>query len=161
MRVTMFRKAYSVGGVLLQSEFLTQFYVIAASMFTTTGKEVAGAANAEVMPTTVQNVEFFSAVHAANGVFVIPPTILILICLSLGARYPWRTTGLTVLLLPLLVIQFALAVVGFLGVPAVAGLHGINALILVALGGWLTWRNWAFGQRATAAHLASGSVESP
>ena len=32
----MFRKAYSVGGVLLLIEFLTQFYVIAASMFTTT-----------------------------------------------------------------------------------------------------------------------------
>jgi hypothetical protein len=29
-------------------------------------------------------------------------------------------------------------------VPIVSGLHGVNALILIGLGGFLTGRNWAF-----------------
>jgi len=130
-------------------------------MFTTTAKDVADVSNSEITTAAVQNVELFSAVHAVIGVFIIPPTILILVGLSFGARYSWRTTGLTGLLLLLLVVQFALAVFGFLGVPAVAGLHGINALALVGLGGWLTWKNWAFGHRAAAAQVASGPAESP
>ncbi len=159
--MNIFRKAYSVGGLLLLLEFLTQFYVIAASMFTTTARQVAGATNAEVTTTAVQNVEPFSAVHAVNGVFIIPATILILVGLSFGARYPWRTTVLTALLLVLIAVQFALAVVGFLGVPAIAGLHGINALVLVGLGGWLTWTNWAFGRRAPATPVAIRPAEAP
>ncbi len=161
MRVNTFRKAYSVGGVLLLLEFLAQFYVIAASMFTTTAGQIAEQTSGEVTTPVVQNVEPFSAVHAVNGVFVIPATILILVGLSFGARYPWRTTGLTALLLVLMVVQFALAVVGFLGVAAVAGLHGINALVLVGLGGWLTWNNWVFRRRAPAAQAAIRPAEAP
>jgi hypothetical protein len=39
-------------------------------------------------------------------------------------------------------------------VPVVSGLHGVNALILIGLGGFLTGRNWAFrrgSQTATPA----------
>ena len=159
--MNLFRKAYSVGCVLLLLEFLTQFYIIAASMFTTTARQIAEATNADVTTTAVQNVEPFSAVHAVNGVFIIPSTILILIGLSFGARYPWRTTVLTALLLVLMAVQFGLAVVGFQGVPAVGGLHGINALVLIGLGGWLTWKNWAFGRRALATPVAIRPAEAP
>ena len=81
--------------------------------------------------------------------------------LSFGAYYPWRTTVLTALLMGLMVVQFALAVIGFLGVPAVGGLHGINALVMVGLGGWLTWKNWAFGRRAPATPVAIRHAEAP
>ena len=68
---------------------------------------------------------------------------------AFGSRYPWRTTILTALLFVLLFIQALLASLG--GTPVLAGLHGINALILVGLGGFLTGRNWAFGRRAESA----------
>ena len=161
MRVTMFRKAYSVGGVVLLLEFLTQFYVIAASMFTSMSRQIAEVTNADVATSALENVEPFTAVHAVNGVFIIPATILILIGLSFGARYRWRTTVLTALLVVLMVVQFALAVVGFLGVPAIGGLHGINALVMVGLGGWLTLKNWAFGRRAAALPVAIRHAEAP
>ena len=60
----------------------------------------------------------------------------------------------------LLAVQFALAVVGFLGVAGVAGLHGINALVMFGLGGWLTWKNWAFRRRG-AAIVADASSSRP
>ncbi|HEV2414446.1 MAG TPA: hypothetical protein VGX27_06525, partial [Candidatus Dormibacteraeota bacterium] len=56
---------------------------------------------------------------------------------------------LTAVLFVLLVIQSALA---YTGIPLVAGLHGVNALLLIGLGGYLTGRNWAFARgRSTAA----------
>lgn len=141
-----FRKAYSVVGAVLLLEFLAQFYVIAVSMFDTLAKQMPFANNPDVTQAAAQEVDVFAAAHAVSGIFIIPPTVLILIGLSFGARYPWRTTILTALLLLLLVIQFALAVIGFLGVPLVAGLHGINAILLVGLGTYLVTRNWAFGR---------------
>jgi hypothetical protein len=48
---------------------------------------------------------------------------------------------LTIVLFVLLVIQSFLA---YVNVPIVSGLHGVNALILIGLGGFLTGRNWAF-----------------
>jgi hypothetical protein len=143
--VSIFRKAYSVFGVLLLLEFLAQFYVIAATIFTIAAK--ADAKNAEVIKTAVHNADGFAGVHAINGTLVIPITILILIGLSFGARYPWKTTGLTALLFLLLAIQYGLAIAGFSGLAAVGGLHGVNALILTGLGIYLVARNWAFGRR--------------
>jgi hypothetical protein len=146
-----FRKAYSVIGAVLLLEFLTQFYVIAAAMFITVAKEIADVQNGVVTHTPVHDVEFFAGVHAVTGIFIMPPTLMILIAVSIAARYPWRTTGLTAVLLALLVVQFLLAVVGFMGGAAVAGLHGINALLMVGLGIWLVIRNWAFRHKAAVA----------
>lgn len=149
-----FRKAYSVVGAVLLLEFLTQFYVIAAAMFTTVAREIAGGQNGAVTYTPVHQVEFFAGVHAVTGTFVVPPTLLILIALSIGARHPWRTTGLTGVLFVLLLVQFLLAVVGFLGGAAVAGLHGINALLMVGLGIFLVTRTWAFRRQVAAASVS-------
>jgi hypothetical protein len=41
------------------------------------------------------------------------------------------------------------------GVGAVGGLHGVNALIMIGLGGYLTWRNWAFRRGADSAATAA------
>ena len=57
---------------------------------------------------------------------------------------PGKTTGLSALLFLLVVLQLALANIGFSGAALVGGLHGLNALLLVGLALWLVWRRWAF-----------------
>jgi hypothetical protein len=52
---------------------------------------------------------------------------------------------MTAVLFALLLLQVILARVG---VPVVSGLHGLNALIMVGLGGYLVGTSWAFGRRA-------------
>lgn len=145
------RKAYSVVGVLLMVEILAQFYFMAGALFTIwfapdEEKSVAKALDS-AMP--------FAALHDINGALLIPITILVLIGLSFGARYSWRTTGLTAALFGLMVLQAALAIAGFSGLTLIASLHAINALVLVAFAGWTVRRNWAFGPRAALA--AQGS----
>ena len=129
-------------------EFLAQFYTIASSGFIKVANEIANAGNAGIATMAVQDVELFAAAHAVIGVFIVPMTIGVLIGLAFGARYPRRTTVLTAMLLLLWVVQFALAFVGFLGIAALAGLHGINALAMVGLGSYLVKSNWAFGSHA-------------
>ena len=47
----------------------------------------------------------------------------------------------------LLVVQSTLA---NMGIPILGGLHGVNALVMIGLGGYLTGSNWAFGSRTQA-----------
>jgi hypothetical protein len=49
---------------------------------------------------------------------------------------------LTGVLLVLLIVQSLLAGLGT--APFVQGLHGVNAIVMIGLGGFLTGRNWAF-----------------
>ena len=91
-----------------------------------------------------KNADSFAGLHALNG-YLVGINILILIGLSFGSRYPWRTTILTAVLFVLLFLQIILARTP---APALAALHGINALILIGLGGYLTGSHWAFGRRA-------------
>jgi hypothetical protein len=134
-----FAKAYSAFGVLLLLELFAQFYFIAAAV-------IPIAAPLTIDITLRSTYDTFSALHGINGTFVIPATILVLILLSLAARHPWKTTGLTALFLLLLVLQFALALIGFQhsDLAPIAGLHGLNALLLVGLALRLTWQRWAF-----------------
>ena len=144
-------KMYSVVGALLLLEFLAQFYTIASSGFTTVASEIANVASPTwVASAAVHEIDPFGAAHAVIGVFIVPMTILALIGLSFGARYPRKTTVMAALLFLLWVVQFALAFVGFLGVAALAGLHGINALVMVGLGIYLVKSNWAFWPQAPA-----------
>ena len=137
--MTVFRKAYSIVGALLMLQFLAQFYFIAAAIFTIVG---AGD-NAQSVYDAFQRADPFAGLHALDG-YLTGITILVLIALSFGTRYPRRTTVLTALLFLLLVLQVVLARVG---IPVVSALHGLNALVLVGLGGYLTGRNWAFRQQ--------------
>jgi hypothetical protein len=59
--------------------------------------------------------------------------------------------GITALLLLPLVLQFALALIGFQhsDLAPIAGLHGLNALLLVGLALRLTWQHWAFWRGVT------------
>jgi hypothetical protein len=66
--------------------------------------------------------------------------------LSFASRYPWRTTIMIAVLFLLLLLQVVLA---HTPLVALAALHGVNALILIGLGGYLTGRHWAFGHRAS------------
>jgi hypothetical protein len=67
---------------------------------------------------------------------------LVLVALSFGARLSWRMKGLTGLLFALMLIQ---AVIPYPPLPAwMSALHGVNALLLVALTVYLGVRNWAF-----------------
>ena len=141
--MNIFRKAYSVAGVVLMLQFLLQLYFIASALFTI----ISANDNAKDVYSAFKNADTFAGLHAING-DLIALTILVMIGCSFGSRYPWRTTILTAVLFVLLVIQAFLA---HTGIPALSGLHGVNALILIGLGGYLTGRNWAFGRRAANA----------
>jgi hypothetical protein len=134
--LSIFRRAYSVVGAILMLQFLAQLYFIAAAIFTI----VNANDNEKDVYAAFKNADNFAGLHAING-DLIGLTILVMIGLSFGSRYPWRTTILTGVLFVLLVIQSVLA---HTGIPALSGLHGLNALIMVGLGGYLTGRNWAF-----------------
>jgi hypothetical protein len=146
---------YSVIGALLLLEFLAQFYTIASSGFTSVADKIANAGNPSAA-SAVDELDLFAAAHAVNGVFVVPITILALIILSFGGRYPRKTTVMVALLFLLWVVQFALAFVGFLGVAALAGLHGINAVVMLGLGIYLVRSNWAFWSQAPAPTQPNG-----
>jgi hypothetical protein len=135
--VSIFRKAYSVAGVVLMVQFALQLYLIAAAAL-----DIFSANdNAMDVYSAFKNADTFAQLHRLNGDLA-ALTILIMVGCSFGSRYPWRTTLLTALLFVLLVLQSVLAALG--STPVVAGLHGINALILIGLGGSLIARNWAF-----------------
>ena len=170
-----FRKAYSVLGLLLLLEILIQFYYIAAAIFTIAAKP--DRTTAEVMLGAVHGAEGFLGAYPLiwdplvflNGILAIPITVVILIGLSFGARYPWRTTGLTAMLFLVLVFDWAIGL-GLFGAPnfrgdcvaalceptkadlpgqtVVALLGYVNALTLTGLGIYLVVRNWAFRRHA-------------
>lgn len=141
--VGFFRKAYSVAGVVLMVQFVLQLYLVAAGMLAIFNAND----NANDVYSAFKTADNFAGVHRVNG-DLIGLTILVMVGCSFGSRYPWRTTILTAVLFVLLVIQSALASTG--GIPLLAGLHGVNALLLIGLGGYLTGRNWAFGRRRSA-----------
>jgi hypothetical protein len=145
--MSTFRKAYSVFGAILMVQFALQLYLIAAAAL-----DIYNANdNAKDVYSAFKNADTFVGLHRLNGDLT-ALTILIMVGLSFGSRYPWRTTILTAVMFVLLVIQSTLAYSG--GVPLVAGLHGVNALILIGLGGFLTGRNWAFRRQAEGAPTA-------
>jgi hypothetical protein len=134
--MNIFRKAYSVAGVVLMVQFFAQLYFVAAAIFTI----FQANDNAKDIYSAFKNADTFAGLHRTNG-DLIGLTILVMIGCSFGARYPWRTTILTVVLFLLLIAQSVLA---YTGIPILSGLHGVNALVMVGLGGFLTGRHWAF-----------------
>jgi Family of unknown function (DUF6220) len=134
--VSIFRKAYSVAGAVLMLQFLIQLYLIAAAIFTI----VNANDSAKDVYSAFKNADSLGQAHRANG-DLMALTILIMVGCSFGSRYPWRTTIMTGVLFVLLVVQSLLA---NSGLPLLAGLHGVNAIVMIGLGGYLTGRNWAF-----------------
>ena len=144
--MSIFRKAYSVAGAVLMLQFLLQLYLIATAIFTI----VNANDNAKDVYSAFKNADNFTSAHRANG-DLMALTILVMIGCSFGARYPWRTTILTAVLFVLLVIQSTLA---YTGIPVLSGLHGVNAIVMIGLGGFLTGRNWAFRRSTDRAPTA-------
>ncbi|MDQ6880254.1 MAG: DUF6220 domain-containing protein [Candidatus Dormibacteraeota bacterium] len=146
--MSIFRKAYAVFGGLLMLQFLLQLYFIAGAIFTI----VNANDNAKDVYAAFKNADGFAGLHALNG-YLVGINIIIMLGLSFGSRYPWRTTIMTAILFVLLLLQIVLARAPL---APLAGLHGINALILIALGGYLTVSNWAFGRRAAVISASAG-----
>src|SRR6266567_3471263 len=142
--LSIFRKAFSVACVVLMFQFFAQLYLVAAAVLTIFQADD----NAEDVYSAFKSADTFAGLHRANG-DLIALTILVMIGCSFGARYPWRTTILTAVLFLLLIIQSILA---YTGIPALSGLHGVNALVMIGLSGYLIGRHWAFrtGSAATA-----------
>jgi hypothetical protein len=141
--MNIFRKAYSVAGAILMLQFLLQLYFIAAAATTIYGADD----NSKSVYSAFKNADTYASLHLLNaGVMYL--TILALIICSFGSRYPWRTTILTAVLLIQILLQ---SVFAHTGIPVVGGLHGVNALIMIGLGGYLTGRNWAFRPAEKAA----------
>jgi Family of unknown function (DUF6220) len=134
--VSAFRKAYSVAGAVLMVQFVAQLYLVAAALLTI----FQANDNAYDVYSAFKTADTFAGVHRANG-DLMAVTILVMVGCSFGSRYPWRTTILTAVLFLLLVLQSILA---YTGIPLLSGLHGVNALIMIGLGGYLTGRHWAF-----------------
>jgi hypothetical protein len=146
--VTIFRKAYSVFGALLMLQFFLQLYFIAGTIFTI----ITADDNAKSVYAAFKDADGFAGLHAING-YLVGINILILLGLAFGSRFPRRTIMMTAVLLVLLILQIVLA---RLPIPALAALHGINALILVGLGGYLVGSTWAFGRRAAVTSTEAG-----
>jgi hypothetical protein len=133
-----FRKAYSIVCVVLMLQYVLQLYLIAAAIFTVTH---ANDSESDIYAAFKQADSGFLPVHQANGDLAAILT-LVLLALSFGARLPWRTTGLTGALVVLMLIQ---AVIPYPPLPAwFSALHGVNALLLMGLTGYLLVSNWAF-----------------
>lgn len=141
--VGIFRKAYSVAGLVLMLQFVAQLYLVAAALLTI----FQANDNAKDVYSAFKTADTFAGIHRANG-DLMAVTILVMVGCSFGSRYPWRTTILTAVLFVLLVIQSILA---YSGITLLSGLHGVNALIMIGLGGYLTGRNWAFRRGREAA----------
>jgi hypothetical protein len=134
-----FAKAYSAFGVILLLELCAQFYFIAAAVIP------IAAPLTLAFPSDQTSYNTFSVLHGLNGTFLVPFTIVVLVLIAFAARHPWKTTLLTALLLFLVILQFVLTL-GFQHpeLAPVAGLHGLNALVIVGLALRLTWQRWAF-----------------
>ena len=142
--MSTFRKAYSVAGAVLMIQFVAQLYFVAVALLTI----FQANDNAKDVYAAFKNADTFAGLHRDNG-DLIGITVLVMLGCSFGARYPWRTTILTAVLFVLLVIQSILA---YTGIPLLSGLHGVNALIMIGLGGYLTGRNWAFRPAESSAN---------
>jgi Family of unknown function (DUF6220) len=146
--MSIFRKAYSVAGAVLMLQFAVQIYLIAAAAIAIFNAND----NAKDVYSAFKTADRFASAHRANGDLA-ALTILVMIGCSFGARYPWRTTIMTAVLFVLLVVQSALAGAG--SIPLLAGLHGVNALVMIGLGGYLTSSKWAFRRSPDQAPKAS------
>ncbi len=124
-------------------QFVAQLYFVATALLTI----FQANDNAKDVYSAFKTADTYAGLHRANG-DLMAVTILVMVGCSFGARYPWRTTIMTAILFVLLIVQSILA---YTGIPLLSGLHGVNALIMIGLGGYLTGRNWAFGRAAGVA----------
>ena len=142
-----FRRAYTIAGVVLMVELALQFYLIAAAAWSVWGATPSsGDATSSQIFAGFKIGDNFASLHALVGTLLIPLTMLVMIGLAFGARHSGRVKWMTAGLFGLMVIQ---ALLGFFGGlqstvgSAIAGLHGLNAMAIVALKFYLLRATWA------------------
>jgi hypothetical protein len=69
--------------------------------------------------------------HGAIGMLVMPFLSLLLLIVSFFAKVP-RGITLALIIFGTVILQIMLALVGF-GIPAIGALHGVNAIVILAL----------------------------
>ncbi|NUT33262.1 MAG: hypothetical protein HOV79_09325 [Hamadaea sp.] len=92
------------------------------------------------------------AIHAINGMMIIPLLALILLIISFFTRIPGAVKN-AVLVLVLVALQITLGLLGH-GTPILGALHGLNAFILVGAA-------LAAARRTNAAPMAATGVSEP
>jgi hypothetical protein len=94
--------------------------------------------------------------HIGFGYIIFLASVVLLL-LALGARVG-RPRIWEVLAVPLLVVlQIAIFAWGGEEQPILGAFHGVNALVIFALTGWLTWQEWR-GPRREPAVAADGGA---
>jgi hypothetical protein len=132
-------QAFSVISALLVADLIVQFFLAGAAIFTfMLGFQDNSPASA--YKDAAHNMDFWWMVHVGNAALIFL-LILLMLILSFVTRKPWKVTGLIALFIPLLFLQSLFVH----GVPApYAGLHVVNGLVILGLGGYLANREWAF-----------------
>lgn len=69
--------------------------------------------------------------HGSIGMLVMPLLSLLLLIVSFFAKVP-RGITLALIIFGTVILQIVLALVGF-GIPAIGALHGVNAIVILAL----------------------------
>jgi hypothetical protein len=92
------------------------------------------------------------ALHAINGLMLIPVVALLLLLCSFFAKVPGGVRW-SALVVVLVVVQATLGLLGH-AVPAIGALHGLNALALFTAAGYTAWRARPSDARVTESAAA-------
>lgn len=98
-------------------------------------------------------------VHGINGMMVVPALALLLLIFSFFAKVRGGVQWAALVLL-LVVVQVVLGIAGH-GVPALGGLHGLNALLLFLAALYAGRRAGAAGAATSAATEPPARAEAP
>ena len=129
------RQAYPVMSVVLVVGLLAQFFFAGLAVWT-------------MLRDPASDFLQFWRLHIANAWYVVGLSILIFLALSLLGQHSRKTSGLTALMIPWLMLQAGLAWVTFLPVN---GLHPISGTLFLLYAMYLTRRTWPFGKQKTDA----------
>jgi hypothetical protein len=137
-RPTVWARVYSIVSAVLGVLLLAQFLFAGLAVFTIMDESGSGTAAAR----SLSDADTFWGLHFFNAL-LIALAILVLVGMAFAARKPRRTTLLTALFVPLYILQ---AVLAFTPLAPVSAVHVLNALVILALAGYVVRSNWAFGR---------------
>ncbi len=132
------RQAYSVMSVVLVVGLLAQFFFAGLAVWT-------------MLHDPGSDFLQFWKLHINNAWYVVGVSILILVALSFLAGHSGKTTGLTALMIPWLMLQAGLAWAPFLPLN---GLHPVSGTLLLLYAIYIARRTWAFGNKTADAARA-------
>ena len=137
-RPTVWARVYSIVSAVLGILLLAQFLFAGLAVFTIMQESGSGTAAAK----SLSDADPYWGLHFFNALFI-TLVMLVLIGAAFAARKPRRTVLLTALFVPLMFLQGAFA---FTPLAPIAAVHVLNALVILALAGYVVRSNWAFGR---------------